>query len=756
MNRRYGRRQLLKALGAACGASLVPAGLSAEAARAASQSAATGPAGSGQQGIVRETEIQLTTVSDHTFRLSVLPIFNGTPAAIPSDGSLVQESWGAPVKLRGKVSPRTVRCGNLRVRVETQPLAFIIQSASGEEIQRLGVNDITGEVSFTTGDAPLFGLGEGGKQLDRRGSFDSMRNGESVRDLATDGARVPVPWIIGAAGWAIFFHQPYGTFDFTGAESKFQPLADSPQLLDLFFVGSREPATILAEYARLTGHAQMPPLWSFGYQQSHRTLASREEILDEAATFRSKKLPCDALIYLGTGFCPSGWNTANGSFDWNHRVFDDPPAILAKFHEQNFRAVLHVVILERNLTGTVYDPCRPGPSADEQASCYWGEHLRDFNMGVDGWWPDEGDPLDIPSRLNRNRMYWEGPQQARPNVRPYALHRNGYAGMQRYASFLWSGDTMSTWETLRKQVANGINTSLTGIPYWGTDIGGFVPTKEFTAELYLRWFQFGAFCMLFRCHGRAWKLRLPWGWDTGNPGPPEINHYRGAAVPPDSELHNTQVEPICRKYLNLRYRMLPYLYSAVRECALTGLPIMRSLWLHDPDDPAAVARDDEYLWGRDILVAPVFEKGATSRRLYLPRGAWHDFWTGERIEGGREITRPVDLETIPLYTRAGAILPLGPVKQYVTEKTDAPLSVTIYPGADGSFLLYEDDGESFDCRRGQWMGIQMNWDDRRRVLRMHLAEGSRMLPPLRREMEIHLAGETRRAAFEGHPVEIRL
>jgi len=239
-------------------------------------------------------------------------------------------------------------------------------------------------------------------------------------------------------------------------------------------------------------------------------------------------------------------------------------------------------------------------------------------------------------------------------------------------------------------------------------------------------------------------------------GTPEISHYRGAAVPPDSELHNTQVEPICRKYLNLRYRMLPYLYSAVRECALTGLPIMRSLWLHDPDDPAAVARDDEYLWGRDILVAPVFEKGATSRQLYLPRGAWHDFWTGERVEGGREITRAVDLETIPLYVRAGAILPLGPVKQYVAEKTDAPLSVTIYPGADGSFLLYEDDGETFDYRRGQWMGIQMNWDDRRRALRMHLAEGSRMLPPLRREMEIHLAGETRHAIFEGHPVEIRL
>ena len=742
MRKEYNRRQVLKAVGAACGASLLPAALSAR---------------SGRRVAGQDAEIQVAQVSEHTFRLSVLPMAGGQPAAIPRDGSLARQSWGAPlVTQRGEISARTVRCGNLRVRIEPEPLTFAVESAAGEEIQRLRVDEATGAVSFSTGRAPLFGLGEGGQQLDRRGSVDPMRNGEGIPDLATAGARVPIPWIVSAAGWAIFFHQPFGTFDFSGAESKFQPAASSPLPLDLFFVGSREPATILGEYARLTGHAELPPLWSFGYQQSHRTLASREEILDEAQTFRQKKLPCDALIYLGTGFCPSGWNTANGSFDWNERVFPDPPAILGKFHEQNFRAVLHVVILSRELTGTVADPCQISRFDDEQAGCYWDEHLRDFAMGVDGWWPDEGDPLDIPSRLNRNRMYWEGPQQARPNVRPYALHRNGYAGMQRYASFLWSGDTMSTWETLKTQVAVGINTALTGIPYWGTDIGGFVPTKEFTAELYVRWFQFGAFCTLFRSHGRAWKLRLPWGWDMGNPGPPEITRYSGAALPPDSDLHNTQVEPICRKYLNLRYQMLPYLYSASRECATTGMPVMRSLWLHYSDDPAAVTRDDEYLWGRDVLVAPVFEKGATSRRLYLPRGTWHDFWTVERVEGGREVTRAVDLETIPLYVRAGAILPLGPVKQFVAEKSDEPLSIRIYPGADGSFLLYEDDGESFDYRRGEWMGIEAGWDDQRRIFRLRLAEGSRMLPPLRRDIDIHSNGETRRAVFEGQPVEVKL
>ena len=352
-------------------------------------------------------------------------------------------------------------------------------------------------------------------------------------------------------------------------------------------------------------------------------------------------------------------------------------------------------------------------------------------------------------------MHWEGPQLDRPNERPYALHRNGYAGMQRYASFLWSGDVYSKWETLKTQVPIAINTSLTGIPFWGTDIGGFVPTKDFTAELYLRWFQFGAFCTLFRSHGRTWKLRLPWGWNTGDPGPVEIRNYDGAAIPDASQLHNHQVEPICRKYLELRYRMLPYLYSVVRECTVTGLPVMRALWLHYPDDPKAVACPDEYLWGRDILVAPVVEQGANSRKLYLPHGVWYDFWTRERLEGGREFMRPVDLETIPLYVRAGSILPLGPVKQYTAEQSDQPLSISIFPGADSSFLLYEDDGRSFNYRRGEWMGLRLRWDDTQRTLTLSLEPGSRFLPPSQRSIEVELLKMKKHVAFDGKQIEVR-
>ena len=273
------------------------------------------------------------------------------------------------------------------------------------------------------------------------------------------------------------------------------------------------------------------------------------------------------------------------------------------------------------------------------------------------------------------------------------------------------GDVYSTWETLKTHIPIALNTGLTGIPYWGTDIGGFVPTPEFSAELYVRWFQFGAFCPLFRCHGRAWKLRLPWGWNTGETGPTEINGYKGAALPDSSQLHDERVESICRKYLQLRYRLLPYLYSAVRECATTGMPIMRALWLHFPDDPKAVACADEYLWGRNLLVAPVVEKGATIRQVYLPRGVWIDFWTGERFEGGREISRPVDLATLPLYVPAGSLLPLGPVKQYVGGKSTSHFPSMSIPVPMPPSCFTEDDGTSFNYRKGEWMGIQLTWND---------------------------------------------
>ncbi len=700
-------------------------------------------------------ELVLSTLSASTARITIVPQ-GSEHSALNADGALVDFP-----EQRRAVSDGWLAAGALRLSVEDDPLTIRVADSHKRIVQELRVPARTGDLEFTVGDAPLLGFGEGGPQFDRRGSTDTMRNGQGGYQLRTHGGRVPIQWLISTAGWGLLIHHPLGTFDLTGPRGRLT--AAPPLPIDVFVIVSTDPSVIMREYARITGLPAMPARWTFGYQQSHRTLEGPATIMWVARTMREKRLPCDALIYLGTDFTPSGWNTHNGEFTWNAANFPDPKTVIDDLHALNFKVVLHSVIEGHHLTGTVKDTCiahepsgrtPDGKWPDERTvGCYWPHHKDVFDLGIDGWWPDQGDGLDPSSRLNRIRMYWEGSRLWRPNERPYALHRNGYAGMARYGAFLWSGDVYSTWETLRTHVPIAINTGLSGIPYWGTDIGGFVPTPEFTGELYVRWFQFGAFCPLFRAHGRTWHLRLPWGWNTGELGPNETSTYRDAGNPPESELHNPQVEPICRKYLELRYRLMPYLYSYVREASLTGLPIMRALWLHHPDDPAAAARGDEYLWGRDILVAPVTEKGATTRRVYLPRGTWYDFWTSERVQGGREIDRAVDLETMPLYVRAGAIVPMGPVKQYTADKVDGPLAVAVYPGADGAFELFDDDGRSFDYERGAWTGLQFRWTDAARRLSVSLAPGSRMLPPLQRELQVRITGSTttRTLQFDGWP-----
>jgi alpha-glucosidase/alpha-D-xyloside xylohydrolase len=800
------RRELLKRVGSAG----VAAGLSRAGLNGADSSTVPGASpstllGAGSAESIRiagePVAVTITPISPLTARITLTSIRNPPTAlgaspstklgagastlveGVPSDGSLVDRAWPAPAaRIRELPRARTVRCGRLRVRVSSSAspppgaLQIDVGAAGGRVIQRLRIDQQTGALSFLLSGSPLLGLGEGGPQFDRRGSTVGSRAGQGGYQLRTHGARVPVQWMIDTGGWAMFVHQPYGAFDLTGAEGRFtvsDPAAGSRAAalpLDLFVVGAREPAAIMHEYAQLTGHPEMPPLWSFGYQQSHRTLASRQEVLQEARTFREKKLPCDTMIYLGTGFCPSGWNTDNGEFTFNPNVFPDPAAMVQQLHDDHFKVVLHVVLEGKTLSGTVGDPCtaQPLPTGrrpdgtwpdDRQVSCYWPAHKALFDAGVDGWWPDQGDGLDAPSRRARNRMYADGSQLWRPNQRVFALHRNGHAGMQREGAFLWSGDVFSTWETLKTHVPVAVNTALSGIPFWGTDIGGFVPTRELTGELYVRWFQFAAFCPLFRSHGRTWKLRLPWGWNTGSLEPDEIvSSTAGASNPDVSELHNAAVEPICRTFLELRYRLLPYLYGAVREAHDTGMPIVRALWLHYPDDREAVARGDEYLWGRDMLVAPVVEKGAASRDVYLPAGRWYDFWDERAYDGGRHLRRPVDLATLPLYVRAGALLPLGPVRQYTGEPVDGPLTLQVYPGADGAVTVYEDDGRTFDYKRGAWMGIEMQWSDARRTLTLRLAKGSRMMPPASRRISVRVAGTqtTRETSFSGAPVQVQL
>jgi alpha-glucosidase (family GH31 glycosyl hydrolase) len=713
----------------------------------------------------KDVEIALAPVGPETVRITIAPLENGQPQAVPDDGALVKTDWVPAARLRSLSAPRKVTCGDLVISLSPDPLTIRVETKRGRVVQELKTDPASGDVSFLLGGGPVLGLGEGGPQFDKRGQVDQMRSGQGGYQLRTHGGKVPIQLLIGTSGWAMYIHQPLGSFDLTGKDGLFQVRSAPDALpLDIFVIGATDPAAIMGEYARMTGHPEMIPLWSLGYQQSHRTLAGPEEILQEAKTFREKKLPCDMMIYLGTGFCPAGWNVDNGVFEFNPKTFPDPKGMIKQLQADHFKVVLHTVLEGRRLTGKITDPCSAAPlpsgrtedgrwPPDRQVSCYWPVHKKILDAGIDGWWPDQGDGLDAPSRLARIRMYFEGTLAERPNQRVYALHRNGYAGMQRYAAFLWSGDVQSTWETLKTHVPDAVNTSISGIPYWGTDIGGFIPTAEFTGELYVRWFQFGAFNPLFRSHGRDWKLRLPWGWDLGTVGFPEVNNYN----PDPAELHNKAIEPICKKYLELRYQLMPYLYSAVKECCDTGVPIVRSLWFHHADDPVAVARGDEYLWGRSMLVAPVVEKGATSRKLYLPRGAWYDFWNQERVEGGREIERKVDLATMPLYVRAGSIVPMDPVRQYTWEKVDGPTTLWVYPGADAAFSLYEDDGTTFNFRKGEYMRVNAVWNDRSRRLSLRLSPGSKMLQP-KRNFVARVAGETktRDIVFDGKPLEVSM
>jgi alpha-glucosidase/alpha-D-xyloside xylohydrolase len=569
-----------------------------------------------------------------------------------------------------------------------------------------------------------------------------------------------VPLLIGTDGWAIFISSPWGQIDLRDqhkgiflpwtptpkdsvqqdqhnqglARAKGLPPASSviPGLYDVFVFDATDPSSFMADVSLLTGPAVMPPKWALGYMQSHRTLKDETQMLGIVDTFRAKKIPVDAVIYLGTGFTPRGWNTQQPSFQFNPEVFHrDPAVVLADLHARHVKVVLHMVPWDRDKLPTLHGsiPASPGEVLDQgHIQNYWQQHVTLMKTGADAFWPDEGDWFNLYERVERHQLYYQGPLSTLPNIRPWSLHRNGYLGIARWGGWVWSGDTESSWKTLETQVAVGINYSLSLSPYWGSDIGGFYPNWEKTGELYARWFQFGAFCPSFRSHGRTTMSILPWGWGQSDRGDLETSTKpssdseiirRNVLV---SEMNNPHIEPVVKKYDELRYQLLPYTYSLAWEARQSGMPFMRALWLHYPHDTIARGLSSEYLWGRDLLIAPVFEKGAAHRTTYLPKGIWYDWWTGASSTGGQWVTRDVDLSIIPIYVRAGAILPFDPIRQYTGETVQEPTTLRIYPGADGDFTLYEDDGISLDYLKGKAAWIHCTWDDAHTTL--HIGPGA--------------------------------
>jgi alpha-glucosidase (family GH31 glycosyl hydrolase) len=706
--------------------------------------------------------LDVRAAGDASIRVTLAPLdfkdeFPRTPAVVD------RENTAPALSVRRVDEPIQRTVGSFSVEVRPRPLTLVVRSGDGRLVQRL-VFEEDGTLSFELDDQPVLGMGEGGPkpgadrrwrdqpvQFDRRGQLDAM---EPRWQSDMYGSRNPVAMLLGTSGWGLFVATPWVQVDLRkpdrGSFLPWKPTAseDVPQternqqqnlgkglppvkaivpgVYDFFVFDAHDPLVALADFSRITGPAALPPRWALGYMQSHRTLEDETQLLGIIDTFRSKKIPIDAVIYLGTGFAPRGWNTRQPSFDFNPDVFKrDPPAVLADMHARNVKVVVHIVPWDRDRLPTLQGTIPPGPAETVDASHiqrYWDQHLGLVRAGVDAFWPDEGDWFNLFERIKRHQLYYQGQLLARPDVRPWSLHRNGYPGIAQWGGWVWSGDTESSWKTLEAQIAVGLNYSLSVGPYWGSDIGGFYANSELTGELYARWYQFAAFCGSFRSHGRTWWTRLPWGWGGSDMGPREFNNTN-APIPPgdrrnilESEMNNPAIEPVVKKYDELRYELMPYTYTLAREARDRGLPLMRSLWLHYPDDARARGIGDEFLWGRDLLIAPVYTKGATSRSVYLPDGDWYDWWTEARSSGPARVTRAVDLGTMPIFVRAGAVVPVDPVRQFTAQTVSEPTTLRVFRGADGQFTLYDDDGISQEYLAGRGSWIRMTWSDRGRQL----------------------------------------
>jgi alpha-D-xyloside xylohydrolase len=373
-----------------------------------------------------------------------------------------------------------------------------------------------------------------------------------------------------------------------------------------------------------------------------------------------------------------------------------------------------------------YDPFDPNGR-----KTYWSLVSKDlFSLGFDGWWLDASE-AEFSGKWGEFRnfktaagsgaevfnayplMHTSGLAQGQraelDKKRVVILTRSAYAGQQRNSAITWSGDIHGNWDVFAKQIPAGLNFSISGIPYWNSDIGGFFgmgatgypganPKNKAYQEEFTRWFQFGAFCPMFRVHGTGGGKEL-WQWDQ-------------------------PTQEILKKYIQLRYRLLPYIYSVSWQVTSHGGTMMRPLMMDFSDDNNALEVGDQYLFGPMMMVNPVTYPNAVTREVYLPgQGGWYDFWTGKREIGGQKVEANASIETLPLFVRAGSILPLGPVKQYVSEKPADPIELRVYRGANGSFTLYEDEGDNYDYEKGKFATIPLAWDDARGVLTMGARHG---------------------------------
>ncbi|SFS20396.1 alpha-D-xyloside xylohydrolase [Granulicella pectinivorans] len=517
----------------------------------------------------------------------------------------------------------------------------------------------------------------------------------------------------------------------------FRPAADrttwrsfSGHTIDYVVFAGPSADDVIRRYRDVTGSAPLMPKWAYGFIQSRARYSSQKELQQNLETFREKQLPLDLIVQDWMYWGKYGWNAMK--FDEND--YPDPAGMVNSVHDLHAHIMISVwsrIAAETEIGKEFQSRGFYVPGTDwvdffnpEARALYWKDfstHMVPF--GFDAWWLDATEPEndDIHGRkvftgagddvrllypLLVNRTVYEGLRKDVPGKRVMLLTRNAFLGQQRYASAVWSGDVGNDWETLRREIVAGLGYSASGLPYWTSDTGGFFRsgTTQFSDPAYqerlMRWLEFSAFTPLMRVHG----------WLT----------------PTELWLYGSKVETVGRKYLELRSRMIPYIYSEAAQVTSHGSTLLRPLVMDFPSDPKALQQKYEFMFGKDLLVAPVTDASVTSARVYLPSavGGWYNFWTEKHLPGAQVIASSAPVDIIPLFVRAGSILPLGPVSQYSEQHSDGPIELVVYPGQDGSFTLYDDEGSNYDYETGQSSKIVVRWDDKARELHIGARLGS--------------------------------
>jgi len=562
--------------------------------------------------------------------------------------------------------------------------------------------------------------------------------GESV-DLSQDNTNISIPLLLSSKGYGIFWNNgSRSRFDnrFVHAFYWSSEVSDS---MDYYFFYGPDFDRLIADYRELTGTTPLFGKWAYGYWQCKNRYDSQAELLAIAQKYRDLHIPLDSIVQDWFW-----WNTMGDPvFNKN---YPDPKGMIDALHKNNVHLMISVwpyfrpgssvyddmdkrgFFIDRTRVQSFHPPRMALYDAfNPDARKYYWSLMNEalFKIGADAWWLDTTEPETEGRETNilvTNKVaigngaryanefplltttaVYEGQRQASDKKRVFILSRSAYAGAQRNAVTTWSGDVDPNWETFRRQIPAGLNYSLSGLPYWTTDIGGFVaanPDDPAYRELFVRWFEFGTFCPIFRVHGtRTTNQNELWSYG------------------PDAQ--KTLVA-----YDNLRYRLMPYIYSLAWKTTREGYTIMRPLVMDFREDIRAQNIGDQFLLGPAILVNPVTEPGATARHLYLPTAKWYDFWTGATIQGGRALDAPSPIDRMPLYVRAGSILPLGPDVEYATEKPANPIEVRVYRGANGAFTLYEDENDTYNYEKGAYSTILFSWDDATHTLTMGDRTGS--------------------------------